>query len=288
MKILPYTPGMGITPPCLVLGMPNDVYHSWPDSISNSGLTRIAQSPGHYMYRGPGKDSRFKDIGSAIHTALLEPEVFQSKYVLLRDVADRRASEYKAAAKVHGGEYVLTGPESDNVVGMVESVYSQPKTAAWLRSDGYREASLFVNDPVTGVLVRVRYDLLTKSGHVIDIKKTQDARPEAFSRSVFNYRYYVQAALYLDAWKWATGQDLKSFRFLAIEEHPPHATKLYKSDFTMLEEGRKEYRAALDSYAACVASGDWHLYEQDDDELISLPDWKLRQIEFDNEVSMED
>ena len=34
----------------LISGMPNDVYHSVPDSISKSGLDLINRSPAHYFY----------------------------------------------------------------------------------------------------------------------------------------------------------------------------------------------------------------------------------------------
>ncbi len=280
MKAIEYTPGMTITPPCLVLNMPNDVYHAWPDSVSKSGLDLVLRSPAHYQYSARRPSTRAMEIGTAIHTALLEPERFQEDYVLLRDVKDRRASEYKQAVKQHGSEVVLVSSEADNVAGMQESVRSRPFVRDLLSAPGHREASLFVQDPETGTLVRCRYDLITDDGHAVDVKKTQDVRPAEFSKSVYNYGYHRQAAFYSDAWEWATGERIV-FEFLAVEEQLPHAAKLYELDHTAIEIGRAEYRAALNSYAQCSESGLWPAHECEGAELITLPGWVIAQYEND-------
>jgi len=143
---------------------------------------------------------------------------------------------------------------------------------------GHRELSLFTVDPVTGVKVRVRYDLLS-GGEAVDVKSTQDARPAEFAKSIFNYSYHMQAALYCDAWEWENGWDLDAFRFIAIETEMPHAAMAYLLDWTALEEGRRMYREALNMYAACERSGEWPAYHCEADELIGLPQWRVAQIE---------
>ena len=67
MKILDYTPGMEIEPPCLILNMPDAVYHSIPFGISKSGLDKIALSPAHYRFDEKTERSRPMVIGAAIH-----------------------------------------------------------------------------------------------------------------------------------------------------------------------------------------------------------------------------
>lgn len=287
MKILNYTPGMEITPPCLILNMPNEVYHSLP-GISKSGLDRIAISPAHYRYREPSEPSRSMVIGSAIHAAILQPDVFAREYLQLRDVKARTASEYKAAVKdwPNGADFVLTGPESDHIAGMQAAVGSDPNCTDALDGFGYREASLFVPDPVTGITVRVRFDFLpTDPGRpVIDLKKTRDCRPDAFMRAIASYRYHVQAALYLDAWEWATGGQ-RDFQFLAIEETIPHARKLYTMGPESLALGRKLYRAEINTFAACHKAEYWPCHDSAP-ELIELPDWVLggQEITVDEEI----
>lgn len=285
INVIQYTEGMTIEPPCFISGMPNEVYHSHPEGISASGLRLVLRSPAHYRFQAARKPSRAMEIGTAIHTALLEPSRFADEYMLLRDVKDRRASEYKQAVKVHGTERVLVSSEADQVAGMQEAVLSNPAMSERFGAEGWRELSLFVRDPDTGVLIRVRYDLLTVSGISVDVKKCQDARPDEFSRAIFNYGYDLQAALYSDAFEWATGKPLGAFEFAAVEQEMPHGHKLYLPDETVIQEGRRQYREALDLFARCERSDDWPGITCDGPELISLPSWRVAQIE--NEIEEE-
>lgn len=284
MKPTPYTPGMRLDFPMLVTGMPDTVYHSTTHEgqpiASKSGLDKLNRSPAHYRFAPAREPSRAMIIGSAIHAALLTPDQFASDYLLLRDAPDRRCSEYKAACKAwHKGEdYVLVGHEADHVAGMQESVFSNRHARAGLLMSGYREASLFVRDPVTSVPVRVRFDVLSTDGVIIDIKKTRDARPSQFQRSINEYRYHVQAALYSDAFEWAFGDFPKGFAFLAIEDTVPYACKVYRPDTAAMQEGRRAYREDLDRFADCVRTGDWPAYDSTP-EYIGLPPWVMSQIE---------
>lgn len=280
INVVEYIPGMKIAPPCFIANMPNEVYHSQP-GVSNSGLKLVLCSPAHYKFQAERTPSRAMEIGTAIHTALLEPERFANDYVLLRDVKDRRASEYKAAVKVHGSEVVLTASEAANVEGMQEAVLSNPAMSERLNAEGWRELSLFVQDPETGVVVRVRYDLLSVSGIAVDVKKTQDCRPDAFSKAVDNYDYDMQSALYSDAFQWATGKPLGAFEFAAIEEQMPHGHKLYQLDETAMQEGRRKYREALNLYAQCDKANDWPNIPCAGVEVLGLPAWRMAQIETD-------
>src|SRR5690625_4787601 len=100
IEVIEYTPGMTIEPPCFIANMPNSVYHSTPEGISSSGLKQMLRSPAHYKFQASTPPTRAMEIGTSIHTALLEPDRFAHEYVLLRDVKDRRSSEYKQAVKV--------------------------------------------------------------------------------------------------------------------------------------------------------------------------------------------
>lgn len=269
----------------VIKDMPNDVYHAH-DSISKSGLDLILRSPAHYKFREYMEPSRAMEIGTAIHTALLEPDRFAKEYVLLKDVKDRRTSEYKQAVSVHGSERVLVAGEADNVAGMQAAVFAHPVASSWLALPGHAELSMFAKDPETGVVVRIRPDYLTEYGSIVDIKKTQDARQDAFSKSISTYRYHVQAAFYMDVYQWVTGERAESFRFIAIEEKMPHACMVYKLDDLSIAEGRRLYRQALNTYADCLASGEWKSYDCDSEEIISLPDWEIRRIENELEVNL--
>jgi exodeoxyribonuclease VIII len=271
MKIIDYselTPELAAQG-CMVLNMPNDAYHSYA-GISKSGLDLVARSPAHYAYRSPNEPTRAMVIGSATHAAILEPEVFAKQYMLLRDVTDRRTSAYKQAVEQFGADNVLTGTEADSVTGMQAAL--QLNHAAKFRLDafGWCEVACFATDPVTGVLVKCKFDKLTLDYLGVDLKTTQDLRD--FGKSVANYRYHVQAAFYADVFEWATGEQLKGFEFLAVEKDAPNASRIFVLDTPSFDYGRKLYRQALDIYAECLRNDEWPM-PAGDVEYITLPYW---------------
>lgn len=271
MKIIDYselTPELAAQG-CLVINMPNDVYHAYA-GISKSGLDLIARSPAHYAYRSPNEPTRAMVIGSATHAAILEPDVFAKQYMLLKDVTDRRSSAYKQAVEQFGADNVLTGTEADAVAGMQAALQLNVAAKQRLDAPGWCEIACFASDPVTGVLVKCKFDKLTRDLLSVDLKTTQDLRD--FAKSVANYRYHVQAAFYADVFEWATGEQLNGFEFLAVEKEAPNASRIFLLDTPSVDYGRKLYREALDVYADCLRNDTWPM-PAGDVEYITLPYW---------------
>jgi exodeoxyribonuclease VIII len=262
--------------PALVAGMPNDIYHSHAGSISNSGLSLVARSPAHYYHAPRSTSSRAQEIGTAFHAALLEPTRFDEEYMVV-SVDDRRVTAYRDAAKVYGGDKTLTESEGSSVYVMRESVRANAAAWAIMTDEGMAEVSAFVIDPETGVLMRCRFDWLTTDGVCVDIKKTQDCREWAFSRSLHNYRYHVQAAMYSHIYELLFGHALQSFKILAIEEQPPCANVLYDIDPLAMQYGHKLYREALEAYAQALKSGEWGSYSGTG--VVTLPEFVLAALD---------
>jgi exodeoxyribonuclease VIII len=254
-----------------VTGMPNDDYHQY-EGVSNTGLKQIEQSPKHY-HSGVFKHTRAMDIGSAIHAAVLEPEVFKESYTLLPEVADRRKPEYKKAKEVFGEEYVFVSTEVENLRGMYGSIHKNKTAMAIYQEDGYCELSAFVECPRTGALLRARYDWITVSGISLDLKTTEDARPDAFAKSMGNYGYHIQGAFYSYVFHLICGgtdknpKPLKSFKFLVVEKKSPWGARVYTLDAASKVMGESWFNKSLDTYKRCIESGEWPCYEDNDTEL---------------------
>lgn len=282
MEIIDYQDGMEIPATCIIRNMPNEVYHAH-DNVSKSSLDLFDRSPAHLHFAEPFKSSRAMVIGTAIHTALLEPERFEKEYLLLESVTDRRSSVYKDAIKHTSEEKVLVSTEAKNVKSMTETAKANVYFMIYA-SEGYEvELSFFGICSITGEAVRCRFDMLTKSGRALDLKKTSDARPAEFSKSVFNYRYHVQHAFYSHVYKCVTGEDLKSFEFFAVEETSPHTNAIYSLCEETLELGNYYMMKNLKDYASCEnpASSIWIKKQT-----ISLPSWAYSQYESDIEESI--
>lgn len=257
----------------------NADYHAAP-GISNSGLKLIAErSPKHYWAkylsasRKPVGSTRAQFVGTAIHAATLEPDEFHRRYVV-NPYDDRRGNRYKDLQREAdaNGKSIISMPEYEAIVGMHQSLCCHPMAAALLRSVAHTELSLFVVDPDTGMLMKARPDLITTTGVVVDLKKTQDASQEAFGRACFNYGYFQQDAFYTDVHELAFGQPPKAFVFIAVEEEYPHAVGVYCLEPEDRQRGRIQYRHALEVYAECVRTDRWPSYS-DKIESLALPEW---------------
>jgi hypothetical protein len=264
----------------------NEQYHA-SEPISSSGLKRILQSPAHFKYPPARTDTRAKDIGSALHCAILEPMRYKTDYLTV-DCEDRRSAIYKSACKYRAGSNVLTQAEGDNIKGMMCGVMRNGSCRELLEMPGDYELSVVAKDPVTGVLVKVRYDKLCRMHAIpIDLKKTQSAKPADFQRAIINYDYHLSAALYQDVWEWLHGETLQPMRWIACEEKSPHAAMRYKIDEETLMLGRALYRDALNIYAECLDKGEWPAYG-DDEEEIGIPAWAFDRADETDLSSLEE
>lgn len=260
----------------IIENMPSADYFA-VDAASNSGLKLIRQSPAHYKYREPEDfDTRAKQIGTALHMALLEPDLFGSHY-LVAQCDDRRDAKYKGLAKDAGGERVLTISEHRRLINMQNAAYSLPRFKRMMSAPGRNELSVFTVDPETGVPVKCRFDRKLDVSPALDIKKCQDARGSEFSRAITNYGYYMQIPFYMDLWKWETGESIDEFPLVAIEEKAPHGVVFHDLDEVALILGRKHYREALDTYARCLDSGVWPGYEEES-EVTSVTSWVANEL----------
>ena len=261
----------------IIADLPFDQYLAI-EAASNSFLKDMRRSPAHARYKeAEDYDTRSKEIGSAIHMALLEPDRFHEHY-LIADADDRRSAKYKGLAMDVGGARVLTISEHKRILGMQDSAYQNKRFAKIMGMPGSNELTVVSRDPKTGMPVKIRFDRKPDQPIAMDLKKCQDARGSEFVKAITNYLYYMQVAFYTDVWFWETGEKLKSFPIAALEEKAPHGLVMHDLDDVALILGRKHYREALDSYARCMESGVWPGYE-DDSECTSVTSWAAMELE---------
>jgi len=252
--------------------LPAKEYFAKPE-ISKSGLDKIAQFPAMYLaYKNrPPTPAEELVIGSATHTLTLEPEKFEREYIVAPPNMDRRTKDGKAAFSEleASGKQILSASQYELVSGMALSVRSNV-TALELISGGNTEVSF--DAELCGVQVKGRCDYLRSDG-VADLKTTKSASPRGFTRSIVDYRYHVQAAIYTDLLE-ANGIFVPEFTFIAVEKTYPYAVGIYKLDMDAIERGRSLYQRDLAIYKHCMEVNDWPAYPEEVVTL-SLPSWAL-------------
>ncbi|MBC7238170.1 MAG: PD-(D/E)XK nuclease-like domain-containing protein, partial [Chloroflexi bacterium] len=225
-------------------------------------------------------------LGSALHTALLEPEAFDERFAVSPKF-DRRTKQGKEDAQAweaaNAGKVALREEHALAVRAMVRKVQSH-SFAASLIERGHAERSLFFLHEPTGIECKIRPDFLSMNGAgeicaIVDVKTANHAGIEEFSRATAGYGYDVQAALYSDAISSVLGRQVPFF-FLVIENAAPYSVALYKASNALLEAGRKRYRAALEMLSWCRQTDCWPGYQTGDGyEELDLPVWMKRAID---------
>lgn len=289
--------------PGLFPNIPAEEYHAWP-LASNSRLSDIcARSPAHCRHRmlNPDHPTAALIVGSAAHATILEPATLESRYVMAgccRAILKSgcNAGEHCGASgkALCDGEWRclkhLSNPDDDPRIilspddftccqQMRESAMSHPTARRLLEAAGQIEVSAVFDDPSTGLRCKMRADKLIRTlSTIVDLKTTEDASPSEFSRTIFNYGYHRQAAMYLHGLN-ALGESYESFVIIAVEKKPPFAVATYVIDDEAIAAGRKQLDELMMRYAACEESGVWPGYSEQVVS-ISLPAWAQRRIEM--------
>lgn len=243
----------------------NSDYHN-SVGISKSGLDYIAKSPAVYQWskhapRAEAGKIKTLDIGTALHTIVLEPHLFDDQFAILPPLNLRtsKGKEEKAAFYQENRiKTIITSDESKQLSLMAKSVLAHPAARFLVESDGDVESSIFWIDKDTEELCRIRPDkALPDHSILVDVKTTADINK--FDRSIGDYRYDVQAAMYSAGYMVATGEPT-IFVFLVVStsvECGKYPVRVLTLDPQDLSEGYTLYRRDLETYHECHRKNTW-------------------------------
>lgn len=261
-----------------VPGLDEAFYHSI-DRVSKHTLDEFAKNPYAFARRiaekrEPEAPSAAMRLGSAIHAALLTPEIFEEKFVTMPEsIKTRRGKAWDEFLANNAGKEILSLDEVDAVNGVLAR---QKDTGLdqldCIRLDD-REKSIFWNED--GIAFKARIDAMDyESGEIIDIKTTKDASPDAFARSCDEFGYAIQGAMYLRAAKAFEKKKFSKFKIIAVETSFPFSVGIYtwgeESDF--IRAGAKELDRRIAEYAAWK-TGLFEAPTQWNVEDLQLPPW---------------
>lgn len=253
----------------IIPDLPAADYHAHP-AVSKSVLDKIARSPLHaraYLDGARDEPTAAMQFGTALHTAVLEPQRFTSEYAVWD--GERRTNAGKAAyeALLATGATIISAADRDAISTMAMAIRQHPVAGDLLAAEGAAESSVFWEHPATGLECKCRPDWwLQDRGILVDLKTTDDASPQAFARSVANYRYHVQAAHYM------SGTQAKRFILIAVEKKAPYAVAVYELDADALAVGDALRQRDLQAYSSCKDFGIWPGYPEEIVPL-ALPKW---------------
>lgn len=254
----------------------NADYHAHP-AVSKSHLDKVAKSPAHYFeaYLNPDRvipePTPAMVLGTALHTAVLEPALWGEQFAVAPEGIDRRTkagkeawAEFEAGSQ---GKTLLKAEDADQVRRMAKAVHDHPASRFLLNLEGKREASYFWTDQDTGIECKCRPDWHSLDRRlIVDVKTTEDASPRGFAKSVANFRYHVQAHWYL------RGLEAEQFLFVCVEKSAPYLVAVYAATPVLIAAGGRAAERDLATIAQCRAADQWPGYG-DEIQPIDLPTW---------------
>lgn len=283
----------------------NEEYQAAP-AVSKSRLDEFSKSPRHYYlrYEAPNRPVAEQTdaliIGSASHCAVLEPDLFPSRYVCPPPTAPKRPSVTQLNAKKpseetvaaiewwarfnedHAGKVILTPDQFAECLALRDCVHAD-KNASTLLEHGDAEQSFFAIDPETELLRKVRPDFITDGGVFIDLKFVRDASPWGFGRACASYRYDVQAAYYPDTVALSIDASVSEFIFIAVEKNPHGPVcATYYCEPEMIISGRTKYQREIAAMAECRANRRWPGYTPDIQNVL-FPTYAMQGVDMEDD-----
>jgi exodeoxyribonuclease VIII len=290
--------------PTIIRGMPDDQYHRHP-AYGSTDLKRALRSPAHMLAakRAPQVETPAKRDGKILHTCILEPQVFDSKYIVLPEDAPARPTDAMREAVKKGtandssvhrvgwweawdanntAKTIITHELYEECRRISEAVREHPELRGFFSAaGGEAEQSVFAIDPETGLAVKCRNDYrihFPGARIVLDLKSCNVADTEAFQRDAWNYGYFLSAAHYTDVNAWA-GEPIDTFMLIAFEKedatcfdagHFP--LKIYEVGQRGIDIGRAQQRRALALVKHCAEVGEYPAYDTEI-EVLDPPSW---------------
>ncbi len=246
-------------------------YHSDKLAVSASALRRMQRSPAHYLAyaSSANQQTAARRWGTALHTAVPEPALFQASYVVWS--GKRRGKAWQSFQSANAGKEILTQTEYDEITKaasvasgtvIVEGTGGNEYTVGDLVTLGEVEKTYYWLDQESGLTCKARMDLVVQ--HVsFDLKSTGDARRFAFERHAATDGYDIQAAFYARARvaMEPSIKDMHRFIFVAVEATAPHATVAHPADLDeFMKFGDRKVGSLLSTFKQCRVSGHWPAY----------------------------
>lgn len=259
-------------------------YREMP-GIRRSDLFKILESPEKFKYylEHPEPPTKALAFGSLFHAMVLEPETVERDFAVAPNVDRRTKFGKDMFAKFEKDSYGKIAVAQDMVdlaVEMRDAVAKHELASKLLR--GQHEVAFSWKDDITGEMVKCKVDVFREfedKVRIVDLKSTENAETEAFTKAAINMGYDMQAAMYSKIVEQCTGKRV-DFIFLAVEKKPPYAINILEADGPLMVYGYDKYRKCIGDYSLCKKDGNWYGYlgPKENINMLCLPSYLAKEI----------
>ena len=143
--------------------------------------------------------------------------------------------------------------------------------------DGEVEKTIVWQDPQTGIWVKIRPDVVPSDKIMADYKSVRSAKPVDVDKSISEYGYDMQMALFQEGISRVLGKTIESAVLVPQEKEPPHVHEISVIDPNTLWWGARQNRKALDKLGACLEAGEFGGYTEGP-ATSQHANWKMTQL----------
>lgn len=214
--------------------------------VSKSMLFDFFKSPYKWLHSKKRESTPAMDFGRLVHAITLTPEdlgeFVKSPFDNFRT---KEAQNWKAEA-IESGMTIVSDEDFDRAYA-ISKVFWADQT-----EDGETEVAVY--SQIGDVKLKGMIDVVPASSNcLIDLKTTASIDGiEGLTRTIISRGYHWQAALYLDLWNAATGENRNEFLFFFVETLAPHEGAWVSLDQEFIRHGRNGYMQAISKWNECL------------------------------------
>jgi len=205
---------------------------------SYSSLKAYLKSPLHGLKQRKFEETAAMRFGTGVDMALKGEQAS----ILVAPFDDFRTKEAKAWKEANLGGFIVSSSDAASIGACAESVTAHPAV---------RELNLGLleSDPkwfgtIDGIKVKGMPDWAF-GGMIVDLKTTSGGvDAEGFARTVANFHYDMQAAMYTELAR-QMGEEDPQFYWVAVESDTPYDVAVYKATERIIDVGRQKLDLAL-------------------------------------------
>jgi hypothetical protein len=214
--------------------------------VSKSMLFDFFRSPYKWLHSKKRESTPAMDFGRLVHAIALTPEdlgeFVKSPFDNFRT---KEAQNWKAEA-VESGMTIVSDEDFDKAHAISSSFWEGQS------EDGETEVAVYSQIGDTKLKGMIDF-VPAGSNALVDLKTTASIDGlDGIARNIATRGYHWQAALYLDLWNAATGENRNQFLFYFVETSAPHEGAWISIDEDFIQRGRIAYMQALSKWNECI------------------------------------
>ena len=255
--------------------------------LSYSSLKEFLKSPRHFVdYRTKerSKQTEAMLLGSLVHLLILEPEKVAKNVIKLEKI-DRRTKEGKKRGEEIDALRILEPNKLFVSVEMFEkaqlmknSFFNNEFAKELFDNKTSVEESMNFENRETKLSLIAKIDMkssIDKTKYIVDLKTAKSSQPSEFAKSLINFKYDLQAPLYINPDKLKFKEP--KFLFIIIENESPFNCEVLEVSNSDMNMFYNSYLNVLANFQRCMFEDSFNkgyeFFNEKETNFLKLPSW---------------